>query len=375
MLRRDMREHASTCNAVGQSIGMNIAYVGFTTLSTVKVSVKLYRAWIWLSACFGVHRPALSHEEEATFQPYATISDFTWFFGLFTLLVTFVVMFKREGNEGDEPTLKELPGVTELRIRDDPNRRKLAEIRRSYAQLLEVVKIKPVRLLGVALLTCNFFYAAENPAELKLLEKGVPMDIFAMITPIMIPLQIIGPPFITMAIRNSSTAEVIYKGLKVHLVAMALCIVLVYVAGMFYAQQSYHWFESALFYAIFFGISLFRKICALVVSVAFIALFAKVADPSVGGTYMTLLNTLANVGELIPQMVGLWLIDILGSGECIEQCLYTFAAKPGGTDGLYVEALLCVIAGVVFLPRYKYMLKRVESFQVDEWYVNKFSSE
>lgn len=40
--------------------------------------------------------------------------------------------------------------------------------------------------------------------------------------------------------------------------------------------------------------------------VAIMAFFAKVSDPAVGGTYMTLLNTLTNLGGNWPATLALW---------------------------------------------------------------------
>lgn len=46
------------------------------------------------------------------------------------------------------------------------------------------------------------------------------------------------------------------------------------------------------------------------------AFFAKISDPAVGGTYMTLINTLANMGSNWPTTLALWLVD----GFTMKQC-------------------------------------------------------
>lgn len=50
--------------------------------------------------------------------------------------------------------------------------------------------------------------------------------------------------------------------------------------------------------------------------VASMAFFAKVSDPTVGGTYMTLLNTLNNLGGNWPSTTALWLVDLLTFRKC-----------------------------------------------------------
>ena len=45
-------------------------------------------------------------------------------------------------------------------------------------------------------------------------------------------------------------------------------------------------------------------------------LFAKISDPAVGGTYMTMLNTLTNLGGNWPSTLALWIIDQLTWKRC-----------------------------------------------------------
>lgn len=92
--------------------------------------------------------------------------------------------------------------------------------------------------------------------------------------------------------------------------------------------------------------------------VAIMAFNAKVSDPLIGGTYMTLLNTVSNLGGNWPSTVALWLVDPLTVKECVgaqeQTCGTTVAAelctKAGGScvttlDGYYVESVICVILG------------------------------
>ena len=51
---------------------------------------------------------------------------------------------------------------------------------------------------------------------------------------------------------------------------------------------------------------LFPQVFLYCMFVAIMAFFAKVSDPAVGGTYMTLLNTLTNLGGNWPATLALW---------------------------------------------------------------------
>lgn len=54
--------------------------------------------------------------------------------------------------------------------------------------------------------------------------------------------------------------------------------------------------------------------------IAVMAFFAKVSDPRSGGTYMTLLNTLSNLGGTWPATVVLWMVDVLTFKKCHVGC-------------------------------------------------------
>lgn len=58
--------------------------------------------------------------------------------------------------------------------------------------------------------------------------------------------------------------------------------------------------------------------------VTLMSLHAQISDPSMGGTYMTLLNTLANLGGTWTGTVALWLVDVISFKDCegvVDQAL------------------------------------------------------
>lgn len=60
----------------------------------------------------------------------------------------------------------------------------------------------------------------------------------------------------------------------------------------------------------------FSQIFTSSMFVASMAFFAKISDPAVGGTYMTLLNTLSNLGGNWPATAALWFVDPLTFRQC-----------------------------------------------------------
>lgn len=60
-----------------------------------------------------------------------------------------------------------------------------------------------------------------------------------------------------------------------------------------------------------------HQVCVYCMFVTCMAFFAKISDPLVGGTYMTLLNTVTNLGGNWPATLALWFVDNLTFKECI----------------------------------------------------------
>ncbi len=50
--------------------------------------------------------------------------------------------------------------------------------------------------------------------------------------------------------------------------------------------------------------------------VSIMAFHARVSDPAIGGTYMTLLNTLSNLAGTWPGTMALWLVDTVSFKDC-----------------------------------------------------------
>lgn len=64
------------------------------------------------------------------------------------------------------------------------------------------------------------------------------------------------------------------------------------------------------------NVPFFSQVTLYSMYVSIMAFNAKVSDPLIGGTYMTLLNTVSNLGGNWPSTVALWLVDPLTVKEC-----------------------------------------------------------
>ena len=52
---------------------------------------------------------------------------------------------------------------------------------------------------------------------------------------------------------------------------------------------------------------------------AALAFFSRVSDPRFGGMYLTILNTVTNIGYYWPISACLWLLDILTMKSCTDE--------------------------------------------------------
>ena len=109
--------------------------------------------------------------------------------------------------------------------------------------------------------------------------------------------------------------------------------------------------------------------------------FAKISDPAIGGTYMTLLNTVTNLGSKWPNALALYLLPKLTLAQCLPKGLdsvnqegygsmdekllrklakiscsrtTTTCVAAGGhchiqLDGYTIETVVCIIIGVIWI--------------------------
>ena len=128
--------------------------------------------------------------------------------------------------------------------------------------------------------------------------------------------------------------------------------------------------------------------------VSIMAFFAKVSDPAVGGTYMTLLNTLTNLGGNWPSTLALWMVDPLTRKQCtatgnnttlsaaqladntcadtsqVDTCTGAGATCDTTIDGYYVECGICFVVGMAWLVLWGYRtINRLTEAPDQEWRV------
>lgn len=193
--QRNIR-YAATCNVVGQSFGKFIGHI----LLLVLESKEFCNEYIW---------------SEPRDRGLFTLSSFLFFWGIVYLSITLLVAaFKHERDEFGNKQLDDHPDYG---------------IKRAYPILLQLLKLKPVILLGSMIFSIEAAFAVwENITSLKLVDYGIPKDKIALFSIPTAPVQIFLPLFITKFTAGLKPLSFYYKVFPCRLFSMIITSVFVY---------------------------------------------------------------------------------------------------------------------------------------------------
>ncbi|XP_023648203.1 acetyl-coenzyme A transporter 1 [Paramormyrops kingsleyae] len=344
MLSRENVGYASTCNSVGQTAGYFLGNVLFLALESADFC-NIY----------------LRFEPKST--GIVTLSDFLFFWGMvFLVSTTLVAIMKKETprRRAKKEAREETQGVME-----------------TYKLLISIIRMPTVFTFCCLLLTAKVgFSAADAVTGLKLVEAGVPKEKLALLAVPMVPLQILLPLLISKYTAGPRPLDVFYKAFPFRLLIGLEYALLVWWTPSVRQEKDFplgYYGIVLLSYAV-------HQVALYSMYVATMAFHAKVSDPLIGGTYMTLLNTVTNLGGNWPSTLALWLVDPLTTKECQgaagQTCNSPEAAglcsQMGGTcvtllDGYYVESLVCVLVGFGWWFWLGKRLKRLQDTRPSAW--------
>jgi PAT family acetyl-CoA transporter-like MFS transporter 1 len=226
-----------------------------------------------------------------------TLGGFIFFWGCVFVSTTLLVALK-----------------TEDRARDDvPNT--CYSVWETYKQLYKILTLGPVRSMCLVLLSVKIGFAVTDAAtNLKLIEYGMPKEEIALMSPLLIITGIAVPVMLTKATSGPRPLSVFLRAYTPRIV-----VGLLYGGLLPLARQAYIVGKNTThtpFRLVFLTTVGLREVAANAMFVAQMAFFARVSDPSIGGTYMTLLNTVSNLGSSWVRTVSLVLLDMLTVREC-----------------------------------------------------------
>lgn len=283
MLKRCNVGYASTCNSVGQTAGYFLGYVVFIALESKDFCNSYLRS-------------------EPAAVGMVTLPRFLWFWGItFIVATTLVALFKKENDVEDEHTEARYQVEHELNIHE------------SYKVLWDIVRKRPVQILALILLTVKVtFSASDAVTSLKLIDAGVPKEKLALLAIPVIPLQLVLPIVIGKYTNGPRPMDLYLRAIPYRILLASIATMIAYATPYLISGG-----EVPVYYYVLLIISYgCYQVFLYSMFVAAMAFFAKISDPAVGGTYMTFLNTLCNLGGNWPNTVVLWLVDVLTWKQC-----------------------------------------------------------
>lgn len=128
--------------------------------------------------------------------------------------------------------------------------------------------------------------------------------------------------------------------------------------------------------------------------IADMSFFAKISDPLIGGTYMTLMNTISNLGGSWVQTFFLWLVDFISyrrcifdesilnnstltlplENKCVDKIEKEICLKSGGychtdIDGYYIEVCFNVVYGIIWFYFGRKLIIHLQNLPTSDWYI------
>lgn len=345
MLSRENVGYASICNSIGQSVGVFLSNQGFIALNDAN----------WCHRFLGTEKG----------RSLVDLSQFMHFWGWVFIVVNLCIWgFKREK---EIPAGHEPDGLTE-----------------TYSHIVSVFRLRPIQSLTLALLTAKIaFGPADSVWSFKLLESGLSKADLATISPLLLLIGLVLPALVSGSVA-SNPMRVFRIGYPLKLFTSLLAWVSVNVCRQAFRSPIA---PSFWFYAPLTLLMALHEVAGVLVFVSMMSFFAKKADPSIGGTYMTLLNTISNLGFKWVSTFSLWSLSRLTLHSCFSsdhkplalECAASDACElAGGTcrshlDGFTIQTAVALVFGVGWLLVCGPLLQRLEALPPSEWFIKERS--
>ena len=282
-------------------------------------------------------RPLLALED----QKYGliTMQQFMIFFGFIFLVSTIIVLFISEGK------IKSHDHEEQLEVNT-------LDLTSTYKVLWKMLQNKNIRKLMLILFTAKVSlcsrkeisnraltfwifdnwkigYATDSAIYLKLIEYGVPRETLTLLSLPFIPLGLIWPFVLSRYIKGTKSIVFYTQALPFKLLcALVFCTFLYFVPSFKDEKGEFGYsFYSSL--VLFYVIGMLMDTACGISCMAF---FSNISDESVGGTYMTFLTTITNLGGTYPGTAALFLIQWFSVKICLfPESVVTKATEPGSS--------------------------------------------
>lgn len=377
LLSRENVAYGTLCNAIGQTLGYILANQGFLIASDPHWCQKVLN----LSS------------------PLVTLSSFMFFWGVLFLCLTLILFYATETTTSSIsvthislPTTATCPpGVATTTVPLSLR----SNICRTYAAIYEICQLSSIQKLMLILFTSKLSFAPCDAVSIfKLQEYGMPRSDIAILSPLLL-LVSFSLPVLLGPIIAKHPLDIFWKGLILK-ICSSTCVWILFeflsTSSPHSSHSSSHYPPFPSYFLVFSGVMIFNEISSNLIFNSQMSFFSQIADPSIGGTYMTLLNTIANLGSKWPNFISLYLLPSLSTSYCkydhssIEnqllalttsgrrfgQCHQKDCEEFDGScellyDGYTVQQYVAALYGILWLCFCIKILKNLENVSPEEW--------
>lgn len=380
LLSKENVGYASTCQTIGMNLGYFTSFTVFLAfLNNADFCNAHIRSNVYLRKLMG---PAFASPRD---EGLVSLGGYIQFWGcVFALSTLAIALFKKESyfNPQDDDDLnKPLP-------KGAKGQDTWQQITGAYRQLWNVVQLPAIWKLSLFLVTFRLaMLPAESTAALKLLDKGVNKDVLASMVLIQLPIDLVSALIAGRWAVTKSPYPPFIAGFFIRLAMAGLLTYTVHIFPMHANTFSSH----PLHFMALGAIGLVTSFTSTLMFTAVGSFFTKISDPAMGGTYLTLLNTIANIGVILPKAPLLWLMDLFTRPEChgvdgeLHHVIHVTCPKKlvgldssnpciraGGEcaivkDGFFAVSYMMVVVGVVLGMFYLRWLPALVSLPIESW--------
>ncbi|EGG25128.1 putative acetyl-CoA transporter [Cavenderia fasciculata] len=309
---------ASTCQNIGLSTGFFLSYTVYLALSSAEFSNKYIRPSSHYNADVGI----------------ITLSSYLYFWGLIYIVFSIILAtMKNEERTNQSSTPNggspKLNSSTNKKLDDPQQQQQLINNNESmnlqqqeddemeetdlkpiqiYQYLWKIISLPHIRTLSMMfLLSKVVFQSNESALSLRLLELGMKKEDLASFSIFQFPCTILFSIVAGKLIRDNP--------LTIWTKAYFFGVVFVFLNMLSVVFFQKGWF----FYFILLLLSTCSSFMSTLMSVGQGGFFLKISEKNhhIGGTYLTFLNTIANLGGTWPKFLILTLIDKFTSTQCV----------------------------------------------------------
>lgn len=359
---------ASPAQTIGMNIGYFLSFTIFLALNSMLFANK-YRKF-------------------PSQKPLVELGIYLRFWGWIFLGVTFLMLLVPEYPAHlRERMLKKQAGgqLTEKTHHTSKDSKLVAywkEIKAVYITMFKVLRLRNIQILVVILLFSKLgFQVNEAATNLKLIEKGFSREYLSIAVMIDFPFEVIFSYYVGSLLSGSTPLKPWIYGMAGRLFAAAWGhLILMYFPVIEEGNIPKKWFYQVI------AQHLLGSFTSTIQFVSMCAFYTRIADPSIGGTYMTTLNTVSNFGGTWPRFFIFYLIDRFTTMECMmdlagaSYTIITEEAKRLCTssdgkvviqkDGYYTTSLICLTIGVYVWFVVKRKLKYLQALPQLAWRVS-----